>query len=959
MIHRSFFSIALLVLSIGLLVAGNASAQSPFFRKHTLPAEYRNTVVTRMMQDTRGFIWLGTNNGLIRFDGINYRQHVQDSTYNIAVSALIEINDTLWVAYRNGMIGRISNEKFVQSELKGTRPTTAVTGFGRDNDNRLWLSTYGEGLFYIDRDSLVNVNSANGINDDFVYGLVSDNQGYIWAGTDNGLAICTIIDGKPSITQVTTRDGLPDNIVTSLQYESGQSILIGMESAGIARINTRTRKTTLLTKTWDAGAVTSIAVWKNDMWAGTASKGIVEVVPSMSGYHSIAGNDGKPFSRVSQLLIDKEKNIWLCDETRTILSANRTFSFYRPAGGFPSDNIQTILSSRDGRLWYSRDRNLYVVHLNDQKKAEPVPELSGHHIISLFEDYRGIIWIGTFDRGLFLFDPVKRKLRRITENEGIVNNNILSIAGRDNIIWLATLGGVSRIRVSESEKMSVQTIDNFTSENGLGSNFIYKVFVDSQNRVWFATDGKGVTVFDKGAFKNFSLADGLKSNIIYCITEDSRKDIWISSSNTGIYRFTGKAFQSFAPHNGFRDLAISSLVSDSRNNLIIVSRQGIDILNPGTGNIFYHAEEMGINDIDPNLNCFSSDSAGNTWFGTQNGIIRYSVANALQEWPETRINRMLVYLDDYDGDQHVRLNHDENHVSFDYIGFWYHDPDEVTYKIKLDGYDREWIDSRNRFVTYPNLPPGDYTFNVQSSASNYFRGAKTVRYSFTILKPFYNTTLFYFGSALVTGLALAWFVRYRERKSKQAEQQKKEKIEFQFQTLKSQVNPHFLFNSFNTLISVIEQDQDTAIEYVEKLSDFYRHILLYREKDVIPLKEELRLIDDYYFLQTKRFKDNFHLKINLPPEVSDANIPPLTLQLLVENAVKHNIISSEKPLTVEIFRENDMIGVRNNLQRKIDHEPSTGVGLTNIINRFRILTDREVKANETKEYFTVLIPILR
>ncbi|HYG02020.1 MAG TPA: two-component regulator propeller domain-containing protein [Chryseosolibacter sp.] len=948
----NWFIFRLTLLASYLLILFESFAQSPHFREHTLPAEFRNTIILKIQQDKNGFMWLATNNGLIRFDGISYKQFVQDSLHRTPITALFENKHGLWIGYEDGKLGLLKDERFVKTSLRGQLPSAEINAIAEDEKGQLWFSSYGEGLFMIADDSIYRFDERHGLNDVFAYSIATDAKGQIWAGTDNGIAICSFDNGEVKITQLTVADGLPDNIVTTLS-NGKQGMIVGMESRGVCIIDPRTKHIEHITPQWTFGSVKTIAEWTDDLWVGTALKGIIEVGLNNQPLTEITIDQSGKLSRTHQLMIDNERNLWVVSGTRTLKSTNRTFTFYRFPSLGEANGVQAVLASKNGELWFSTRSQLYMLPVENGDVPTPVKQFANLNIISLFEDESSRLWIGTFDNGLYCYEPKTGRITRYTEQNGIVNNNILSIAGKGSTIWIATLGGVSKIETGSGFR-----VENFTTESGLGSNFIYKVFIDRQDRVWFGTDGRGVTLLNDGVFKNFSLQDGLKSNIVYCITEDIRGQIWISTSNTGIYRFTGKGFQSFSPHSGLRDLNIASLVADPKNNLLVVSRQSIDVLNPKTGNIFYHSQEMGIGEIDPNINNHTQDDAGNIWLGTQFGLIRYNVSNTFQEWPVTRINKMLVYLSDNVTDTTANLAHDQNHISFDYIGFWYHDPQEVSYRIKLEGYDREWTDSRNRFVTYPSLPPGEYTFKVESSATSYFKGAPTISYQFQIHPPFYSTPWFYTVCVTITGIALFVFIKRRERNLKLREKMEKEKINFQFQTLKSQVNPHFLFNSFNTLIAVIEQDQETAVEYVEKLSDFYRNILQYREQDVISLEKELALIDDYYFLQLKRYRNNFTLTVNIPDAYKHAQIPPLTLQLLIENAVKHNIISKEKPLHVDVVVQKDFIAVRNNLQRKMEYERSTGVGLSNIISRFRLLTTREVEISETDSHFTVMVPIL-
>lgn len=194
---------------------------------------------------------------------------------------------------------------------------------------------------------------------------------------------------------------------------------------------------------------------------------------------------------------------------------------------------------------------------------------------------------------------------------------------------------------------------------------------------------------------------------------------------------------------------------------------------------------------------------------------------------------------------------------------------------------------------------------------------------------------------------------------KRAEQLEKEGLLSQYETLKNQINPHFLFNSFNTLITLIEEDKAAASEYVQKLSDFFRIILQLRDKSVIPVKEELKLIKTYTFIQQKRYGNNLILGIKIPPQFLDMGVAPLTLQMLVENAIKHNIISTEKPLIIEIsVTDNQYLLIKNNLQKRIDHEPSSGLGLPNIHSRYAFLTDKKPEIIVNSDYYAVAIPLL-
>ncbi|MEN0005291.1 MAG: histidine kinase [Bacteroidota bacterium] len=203
---------------------------------------------------------------------------------------------------------------------------------------------------------------------------------------------------------------------------------------------------------------------------------------------------------------------------------------------------------------------------------------------------------------------------------------------------------------------------------------------------------------------------------------------------------------------------------------------------------------------------------------------------------------------------------------------------------------------------------------------------------------------------------------YDQLKSSITEQErlKQETIRSQLEGLRNQVNPHFLFNSLNTLMSIVAEDKKLAISFLKKLSKVYRYVLDIREKKLVPLQEELEFIHSYIFLQQERFGENLCTKIEVDPSLGQHKIVPLSMQILFENAIKHNIISSKKPLHIQVFTKRDeYLIVRNNLQKKKQAMISTKVGLENIRNRYRFFTDSEVVVQETEDLFEVAIPLLK
>ena len=213
-------------------------------------------------------------------------------------------------------------------------------------------------------------------------------------------------------------------------------------------------------------------------------------------------------------------------------------------------------------------------------------------------------------------------------------------------------------------------------------------------------------------------------------------------------------------------------------------------------------------------------------------------------------------------------------------------------------------------------------------------------------------------SVIIGFYETAFYMRALKTSLIEREKLKRENVESQLEILKSQVQPHFLFNSLNTLVSIIPDDPDVAVKYVQNLSKVYRYILEIKDKKLIPVYEEMKCVQAYLFMLETRFGSNLRCKISLENIDENHFIVPLSIQMLVENAVKHNVISAKRPLSIEIISKGEELSVTNNLQLKEQDVISTGTGLQNISSRYLITANKEVKIQEDLESFTVHIPLI-
>ena len=202
-----------------------------------------------------------------------------------------------------------------------------------------------------------------------------------------------------------------------------------------------------------------------------------------------------------------------------------------------------------------------------------------------------------------------------------------------------------------------------------------------------------------------------------------------------------------------------------------------------------------------------------------------------------------------------------------------------------------------------------------------------------------------------------FFFQQWKQSAVEAEQFKKESIKAQFETLKNQVNPHFLFNSLNTLSGLIDMDKELSKGFIDNLSQVYRYVLQNKDEELVSLKTEYNFIQAFIQLLKKRHGDRIAFDFDIKKADLSKHIPPMTLQLLVENAVKHNIASRKKPLNIKIYSTGEKLSVHNNLQKK-RVQNSTGIGLNNIRKRYQFLTEEAIEVIENEDSFEVRIPLI-
>ena len=568
-------------------------------------------------------------------------------------------------------------------------------------------------------------------------------------------------------------------------------------------------------KDWSYGQVNSLLSSSKQLWAATEDKGIVIINFADSNMNKIAETNSfyTGFSKINNLTEDDEGNIWFSSGSKLIKTDGTSLQNILPLSEKLYAQIHTILQDKKGNIWINVNNGLTKFFFDNSKqkwqsKFYPLALINNKtDITSLYEDKFGNIWVGTMGKGIVIIDPLSGKNRYLTEDNLLVNGSVLSITGKGEELWISSLGGAVHCNLGNENKniFKSYTFINFKNVTSIGSNYIYSIFIDSKNRVWFATDGRGITVYDNGRFKNYNQSDGIKSPVIYNICEDKNGNIWFSALNDGLYKYNGKKFLNISIQQGLNDATITALAADKKNNILAVSKKGINIIDAATNAISYLDINQGLEEVNTDLNCITGNDG--VYFVSNKGILRYTPTGKSLK-PKIVLEGVQLFLNDVDINKNGNFSYDENNLTFSYTGISFSHPEKIRYQYKLESLNKEWVNTKDNHFNIPKLPAGNYTFRVKASINNQFAENDEARYSFEIQRPLWQQWWFILAAIFVLGSALYFYIKRREKRVKRWERSEKEKIQAQFETLKSQVNPHFLFNSFNTLISVIEEDQE-------------------------------------------------------------------------------------------------------------------------------------------------------
>lgn len=955
------------------------------FKLFTNTPGYSNSI-QKMAEDQNGNIWLALTDGtLAKFTVSN------ESFYNLKINF---------------------------PNLNTQEKPGGIESINFDKENELWLGISRTGLAKIDLTSgNAEVFDIVPLADDFFtpeirkfynreLGIYEDEKGLFWMPTPDGLYL---FDKQThDMKQISHRpqkysQWRDDNYRTIIHHQN--KLWLTSFGGGLNSYDPATGKTevfkynTAITQSGSTNSINSVIAFSDSaFFVGTTDKGFLGFNIKTKKFFEFDKKIGLPDKKVIKIIKDKDNNYWLLhlNGLTKVELPDYKFKFNVFVHGYSIQNelpefadvyddkdvqlLATVLG--DGLIAINKKTGIKTILKVDYLQTED----KASTVVRIKPDNKGNIWVLTRDF-IYLYDKKNNQLVKTVQPPLYqnINSNVYSelTIDKQNIVWFATIRN-GLFAYDSFNKSFTHFYNDPDSDHYIITNSISSVVTDNAGRVWISSSRGFLSYYDYATKKIQSpenidqILNGLHDEKIGDMFKDSKGFLWLSSRfgliKIDVNQPQPKFISKYTIAQGFNSENIVGLDEDNLGNIWGVASDiaNVCMFDIKTSKVINYGVRDGIN-RSGELNRVKK--VGNKmWVLSQGGYYEFDPIAKLDKTKEQKlvVEIMAVnsidkhFEEEIDANGKVLLAPNENSFYFEFAAIDFSRPEMYQYAYKLEGFDTGWIYSGNRHaVSYTNIPGGNYVFRVKATTLKEQWTDKEVAIPFFIETPFYKKWWFIVLANVFLLLTLYLFYKNQLKKQEHILQLEtkahalgKEKSKVQYENLKQHLNPHFLFNSLTSLSSLIRMDQKMAVDFLDSMSKIYRYILQSKDAEVVSLRDEIKFIQTFIHLQKTRFAEGLHVNLNIEEDYLSKKIVPVTLQNLIENAIKHNIVDAESPLTIDIFAEDNFLIVRNNLQKKKFVETSNKQGLDNLTALYQYLSDKHLIIEEINNYFTIKIPLI-
>lgn len=775
-LFKTIFSFILIISTLPLL-SQNYDIQ---FTNVGISDGLSNSTVYSIIQDSKGFMWFGTQNGLNKYDGYSF---------NI-----------------------FKNIPFDSTSLTDNW----VLALLEDSKGNIWAGTHSGGVGMYDRNKGIFINYVNNPDDNNslinnrVWALKEDRNGFIWIGTSSGLDKLNPETGE--IVHYLNNEIISklNNAVNSIHFDDDGFVWAATWGSGLFKLNYD--GDVLDNYLFDDHPIKSVpasnkikVIYEDKdriMWLGTNQDGLIRFDRRSGDYKYYINIPGDihslSFNSILSIIEDKRGNLWIGTHNGGLNRFNRKdekfFSYQNDVNdpySLRNNWVPAICEDRSGTIWIGSDRGVdkfmpdKLVFKNLKHIEKEPNSLSSNDVHSVYEDSEGMIWVGTWRGGLNRYDPIKKQIKKFFNNpkdNSSLPNDIVLVLMEDsqNNLWVGTYNGLAKYdrktekfkvyqRTEDEESIGYNNVSAICEDsyghlwvgtwgggvhrmdlktgkfrryfydpkqtNGLTDMIVTYIFEDSRRNLYIGTAAGGLNIYSRDEDRFYSIQfdavdkKSISSNNISCIVEDKDGYIWIGTLNGGLnmYNPQTKEFTHYTVANGLPEDAVMSIEIDNNGYIWMSLVKGISRFDPNSKQFTNFDYKDGLGNTE-----FISTSAkgrdGKLLFGGKNGVTYFYPTNIIQSTIKPNIvivnfsvfNQPLKFQKDITEVDTIEIKYSDNVFSIDFVALGYARPDKINYAYMLEGFDNDWIHSKNRRTAYyTNLNAGTYHFKVMASTDNY------------------------------------------------------------------------------------------------------------------------------------------------------------------------------------------------------------------------------------------------
>ncbi len=942
----------------GLLLTGVIHAQEDElkFEHLTIDDGLSQNKINCIFQDSQGFMWFGTNEGLNKYDGYEFTIFGKDS------------ND----------LARLSDD-WIQCILE-------------DSQGNLWIGTGVGGLNLYDRSNNTFINYSTDpsspirLSSNNVKYIIEDKSGLLWMASSRSIERLDLKNKKvTSYIPSHLRDSTSANSIISVIFEdSNLNLWFGTRGNGLGRFDRKSGKFEYYCH--DPGNPDSIS--DNDvlylyedsrgrLWVGTYNGGLNLFDPEKKKFRAFSPQPKVQENLTVQSIQEySPDNLWVGTRNGLFLFNTQTHKFIHYAHdphnpySLNQDNIWSIFKDRKGNYWFGtkgginflNTANMAFVHYRADNRNNR--HLNNKRVNVIFEDHAGDLWFGTDGGGLNHLDRKTGLYTYYTHDPynpySLGSNSVSSvIEDRDGNIWVGTHQGGLNFLNRKTNRFTDYTPRlnipmNYTSINTLfldhngdiwiamGQNkgmfkYIRKedkiipVFLDTENpfpsfsciyqdRNGYIWAGTNINLFFKIdpaslSHESYRIPGGTENTIITNILEDKYANMWLGTQGNGLIYFNtkNKSFRRYKQKDGLANKHTLGLLLDNHENLWVSTYNGLSRFDFETKQFKNYYKGNGLQGNQFTTACLKT-RAGELFFGGINGATAFYPENIIDDsslppvvFTDFKVFNKSVLIGgenpilkkNIEDAKEINLSYKHSVFTFTYAALDFSSSNKTQYAYMMEGFENDWnYVGKRRFATYTNLNPGSYTFKVKAAKNPGAWDNPVTSVSISVSPPFWQEWWFRLIIAAIVFMAIWHFVNYHKQKRDLLKATALANLT-QLKLLRNQMNPHFLLNALSAIRALVLIDKNQAWHSVSELSDYFRYVLQNYNKVGAFLKDEIEAVNNYINIQSL-LNESLNITFEIDESARECIVPAFLFQPLIENATKYGQIDESGLLRIKV-----------------------------------------------------------